>query len=100
MIGTDGGYRTMRNFEMLSNPVKAVILATLSLANFDFYTDQHHKMIFIHKRHFIPTLLLMIRKFIESKVAPFIKEKAGTKDVLAIMSLIYNHSPINIILTI
>jgi hypothetical protein len=39
MIGTEGGYRTMQGFEALSNPVKAVVLATLSLANFDFYTD-------------------------------------------------------------
>lgn len=65
MIGTEGGYRLMRNFEMCSNPVKAIILATLSIANFDFYTDQNHKLLYIQKRHFIPTLLLMLRKFIE-----------------------------------
>ena len=44
--------------------MKAVVLATLSLANFDFYTDQNHKTLFVNKRHYTPTLLLLLRKFI------------------------------------
>lgn len=41
----------------------------------------------------------MLRKFIEQKVSPFIKEKATIKDVLVIMSLVYNLSPANIVIT-
>ncbi len=76
MIGAEGGYRPFRGFEYLSTPVKALLLASLQVASFDFYTDSHHKGLYINKQHFSPTQLLMLRKFIEGRAKPFIKGKA------------------------
>lgn len=52
MIGAEGPYRPMKRFESLSDSCKAILLSAFQIADFDFFTDAGHKVLFINKQHF------------------------------------------------
>jgi hypothetical protein len=80
MIGAEGPYRQMKHFESLSDPAKAILLASLQITNFDFFTDSEHKKIFINKQHFSNQQLVAVRKFISAKTKFLFKDdSAGQK---------------------
>jgi hypothetical protein len=41
----------------------------------------------------------MLRKFIESRVKPFVSGKVQVKDLVNMFSMIYNHSATNLLVT-
>ena len=67
MIGAEGPYRPMKRFEQLPDTCKAILLAAFQIADFDFFTDSSHKVIFVNKQHFSNPQLVSVRKFIASK---------------------------------